>query len=372
VSDVIANPQAMDFSPTVSAEAVVDQIDGGEKHMLLRIAGSVFSLGYNGAGRLGLSASVISGLSSSTTYQVYQTVTQPTRVDTLPSTPAPADVSAGKDHSLVVLADGALYAAGSNNFGQLGLGDPSSAPSAPTFTRVTLPGGEAVLMAHAGSYFSLVWATNSTGISYMYGVGQHFGEIYQAGVRSLQFTKVRFPEELYPDGNITVIEVASGLRHVLFVTDQGHLLSWGRNLEGQCGYHADQEELPAPARLTRGADNVDLSQEFFVHVAAGDYHSLAVTRDGKVYVFGKNSDLQLGLDGSTTYVWLATQLDFRAHMGYPAGYAAKVEAGRFHSFVIDTGGRLMRIESQNYCVNCCDDVGSVFGMGLDTSGSLGN
>jgi alpha-tubulin suppressor-like RCC1 family protein len=48
----------------------------------------------------------------------------------------------------------------------------------------------------------------------------------------------------------------------------------------------------------------------FVHIAAGAYHSAAVSENGSVYMWGRNSQGQLGLGKrAQTKVWMAQRLE---------------------------------------------------------------
>jgi alpha-tubulin suppressor-like RCC1 family protein len=101
----------------------------------------------------------------------------------------------------------------------------------------------------------------------------------------------------------TVTGVAAGQVHVLVVTADGEVFTWGNGQAGQLGIGSmptihftsgvrdTTYYLPFPSRVPM------LSQ--VIAVAAGSKHSLAVTKDGTVYSWGENRYGQLG-DGTTT------------------------------------------------------------------------
>ncbi|GEM_PF-4676686 len=82
-------------------------------------------------------------------------------------------------------------------------------------------------------------------------------------------------------------KIASGLLHSLMIDTEGHLYSWGDNTFGQCG-HQDTGVVVEP-RLVQG-----LEDRTFIAIGAGWFHSLAVDSEGWVWTFGNNSSGQLG------------------------------------------------------------------------------
>ncbi|KAK7200776.1 Regulator of chromosome condensation (RCC1) repeat [Novymonas esmeraldas] len=83
--------------------------------------------------------------------------------------------------------------------------------------------------------------------------------------------------------------VASGMGFLLIIDQNGHLYSFGRNKKGQLGNGEVQEARRKPHLHER------LRHHFFVQVAAGECHSLALTSNGIVYGAGSNEGGQLGL-----------------------------------------------------------------------------
>lgn len=80
-----------------------------------------------------------------------------------------------------------------------------------------------------------------------------------------------------------VVSIGAGNEHSLFVTQEGKLLTAGYNDNGQCGMGSPQQvRLPTVIAALEGED---IAQ---VHVYNGCEHTLAVTRDGKIFSFGYN------------------------------------------------------------------------------------
>ncbi|KAG9243247.1 mitochondrial protein-like protein Fmp25 [Calycina marina] len=98
-----------------------------------------------------------------------------------------------------------------------------------------------------------------------------------------------------------VTKVSSGLEHCLLLTSKGRLFSAASGTEdfpskGQMG-------IPGLTWTTRPEGPYDQPHEIttlrgfeIAEIAAGDYHSLAVDRQGRVFAFGDSSLGQLGLE----------------------------------------------------------------------------
>ncbi|XP_066285129.1 uncharacterized protein [Branchiostoma lanceolatum] len=84
-------------------------------------------------------------------------------------------------------------------------------------------------------------------------------------------------------------QVAAGAVHNLLLTTSGEVFSWGMNNCGQLG-HGGRSEVTIPKVVHA------LSGRPVVALAAGEDFSAAVDRSGKVWVWGRNSHGQLGID----------------------------------------------------------------------------
>lgn len=85
--------------------------------------------------------------------------------------------------------------------------------------------------------------------------------------------------------------LAAGNWHSLELDANGRVWAWGGNLSGELGDGTDNEYRWVPAEVGNLAD--------VVTIAAGNHHSLAVRSDGTVWAWGSNGLGSLG-DGSTT------------------------------------------------------------------------
>jgi hypothetical protein len=115
--------------------------------------------------------------------------------------------------------------------------------------------------------------------SYVWSCGQNsYGELGHGDVNQRKvFTKISCLE------GKGIISVGAGNEHSVFVTKEGKVLVTGYNDNGQCGVGNNQQvKQPTPIQALEGEEIAN------VHVYNGCEHTLAVTKDGKLYSFGYN------------------------------------------------------------------------------------
>ncbi|KAH8887568.1 RCC1/BLIP-II [Thozetella sp. PMI_491] len=168
----------------------------------------------------------------------------------------PAKVACGSYHSFVVDEDGRVWAWGLNNYAELGLPD-------------------------------------------------------EAGSDGGNVLKPTFVESLE---NYEIAHIAGGEHHSLACTRDGKLLTWGRIDGNQVGLSSDTfneentifDEHGKPRILKQPTEVPDIP--FVSFVAAGTDHSLAVTKDGRVYSWGFSANYQTG-QGTTDDIEEPTLID---------------------------------------------------------------
>ena len=234
----------------------------------------------------------------------------------LPAGTVVTSVAAGHDFALAVTSTGQVYAWGNNSDGQLGnnsttQSDVPVAVQMPSRTYVT-----AVAAGHDSSY-----ALTATGSIYAWGNNSDG----QLGNNSTTQSDVpAFVQLYYPN---VAKAIAAGSDHVLALTASGQVYAWGYNNDGQLGNGGTTESnVPTAVSLPTGVTATA--------VAAGHYHSLALTSAGGIYAWGNNSDGQLG-NNSTT------QSDVPVAVQLPAGVTATaVAGGSRHSLALTASGKI--------------------------------
>ncbi|KAK2841856.1 hypothetical protein Q5P01_012056 [Channa striata] len=101
------------------------------------------------------------------------------------------------------------------------------------------------------------------------------------------------PRTLEALRNIAVSQVACGSQHSVALTKDGRVFTWGQDCNGQLGLGKKGTDASSPQHL-RSLSDIPL-----VQVAAGGEHSFALSVSGGVFGWGRNDCGQLGL-GDTT------------------------------------------------------------------------
>ncbi|PIN18662.1 putative protein, contains RCC1 domain [Handroanthus impetiginosus] len=89
-------------------------------------------------------------------------------------------------------------------------------------------------------------------------------------------------------GNQNLKEIACGGAHTLFLTENGDVYGTGLNDYGQLGISDSQNYTMEPVRVSSIPKDI-------IKIAAGYHHSAAITVDGELYIWGNNTNGQLGL-----------------------------------------------------------------------------
>eukprot|EP00802_Teleaulax_amphioxeia_P007464 Tamp_07470.p1 GENE.Tamp_07470~~Tamp_07470.p1 ORF type:complete len:751 (-),score=117.76 Tamp_07470:241-2352(-) len=189
-------------------------------------------------------------------------------------------VSCGAELSACVTDTGALYTWGSGIFGQLGLGDTESRLS-PSLVSGALQGRHMTAVS-CGIFHVLALDRTGTVFSWGDGTGGQLGH----GDEKDQMEAQQVAGAL---GGCRVARISAGSDYSACVTDDGRLFTWGSGGKGKLGHGGTDDELWP--RLVGGA----LAHKEVVDVACASEHTMCITRDGKVYVWGRGGGGQLGL-----------------------------------------------------------------------------
>ncbi|OWB81790.1 hypothetical protein B5S33_g409 [[Candida] boidinii] len=128
------------------------------------------------------------------------------------------------------------------------------------------------------------------GIPYAWGNGQQF----QLGRKILERTRMTSLEPR-PFGLKKVKYIGSGEFHSFAITQDGKVLSWGLNQYGQCGIDVAIDDGAVVAKPTVIEA---LSDKNIVAITGGEHHSIALSADGDVYTFGRYDMREIGIKAS--------------------------------------------------------------------------
>jgi alpha-tubulin suppressor-like RCC1 family protein len=149
------------------------------------------------------------------------------------------------------------------------------------------------------------------------------------GARRDKRVPARIPELDAVLAGARVVMVAAGEYHSAASTSTGEVLTWGSGEFGKLG-RGDEDDGLAPARLGR---ELFLGQAVLM-VSCGGYHTMALTRQGRVFTFGEGAHGQLG-HGDRLY---RSTPDAIAAKFFGRAKIVFVAAGYIHSGVVTSDG----------------------------------
>ena len=156
-----------------------------------------------------------------------------------------------------------------------------------------------------------------------------------------------------------IVQVAAGGTHTAAVTKDGDLYMWGRNYYGQLGVYSNADSR-IPIKVNNSSST--LPEKSVKYIALGYYHSAAITKDSNLYMWGGNGSGQLG-DGTTTDRYTPVKImDNVASVSLGGSHSAAVtKDGSLYMWGDNGNGRLGdRTTTDRYTpVKIMDNVASV-------------
>jgi len=234
--------------------------------------------------------------------------------------------------TLLLADDNQLFAVGNNAFGQLGRGHNSRYDTDNHVPRpVTGFGLERITLVAVGNTHCA--AVTAVGKVLLWGQNL-FGECGTGLAGGNVLAATRCDSGALADADVRVVFVACGYGHTVALTSDGGVVVFGDNRYGQLGT-GNNDRQPVPERLACAA----LVGVRIVGCAAGAVFTHLVSDGGRVFATGRNDAGQLGT-GDTTNVNTPTAID-AAHFG--GAPVAAVACGVGHTMAITRG------EGKLYC-----------------------
>ena len=259
---------------------------------------------------------------------------QPTKVETLAGRRVVA-VSAGREHSLALTADGAIWSWGCGGHGRLGHGDEQRRLPP---KQVEAFAGQRVVALSAGRCHSI--ALTADGSVWGWGDGGQ-GQLGH-GDREHQWQ----PKKIEAFADQRVVATSAGGSHSLALTADGAVWSWGGGGLGELG-HGDRQRQLLPKKVET------LAGQRVVAVSAGAMHSLAITADGAVWSWGAGAYGFLG-HGDRQTQQLPKKVEALAGQRVVA-----VSAGVCHGIAITADGAVFTLgEGRHGCLGHGEDLSS--------------
>jgi alpha-tubulin suppressor-like RCC1 family protein len=184
------------------------------------------------------------------------------------------DINVGESHSFIVTEDGIAYGAGSNMFGQLGIGTDENRQ---VFLKIENFKWKKIC---AGSNFSIGLREDGT----LWGAGLNSSGQLGNGTTNQSLTFVKIGNHYWKD-------ISCGANFSLGIRFDGTLWGWGSNFNYQLGVTGNTSKL-TPVQIGSSTN--------WIKIFTGFNFSFALNSENQLYACGDNSFGQLGLNDLIT------------------------------------------------------------------------
>ncbi|MCL1840111.1 IPT/TIG domain-containing protein, partial [Candidatus Saccharibacteria bacterium] len=372
MSPIKISDGAIPSSPLTAGINITQIAVGYESAYALDDQGNLYAWGLNNLGQLGTGNTTSSSLPIKISSGVIPGSALTAGINIV-------KITASSYNTYAIDDQGNLYAWGSNDSGQLGIGT-TSGPNTCTVTPSSYSCSTLPIKISDGAILSspFIAGVNITQVAYSSAnsYGQAFalddqGNLYAFGdnrsghlgdgttiTRALPFQisgGVVASSAL--TAGINIIKIQSSSTFASALDDQGNLYTWGTNAAGQLGNGTTGGSSMLPIKISGGTiiSSPLTAGVKIVQVATGSQHQLAIDDQGVLYAWGQGGNGQLGNNDTSTNSSLPIQISDGAIVGSPLTSNINIDqatAGYYQSLIID-------------------DQGNVYAMGINGRGQLG-
>jgi alpha-tubulin suppressor-like RCC1 family protein len=251
------------------------------------------------------------------------------------------------DFSLVLKTNGTVWAWGDNSYGELGVGNSYVTEDVDYYedggfypveslTPTQTVGLSGVVAIAAGGDVGM--ALRSDGTVWVWGdYTDAFYNAYNALESYIPYESLDSSESTGTPMQVTglsnIVAIALGYQHGMALDQNGFVWTWGWDSQGQLGTgdsYVNNSHGWAPMQIP-GLTNV-------ISIAAGDYHSVAVTSSGQVYTWGVNTNFNLTRQSLTGQLGTGTASNHVSTPQLVSGLSSiqSVSAGDAHTLALGT------------------------------------
>lgn len=245
----------------ITSNDIISISAGGRHSLILTNIGQIYAFGDNKCGQLGL------GDNNSKNVPIviheFDNIIKNSVIEN-----NIVQISAGSDHSMVLMESGQVYMFGNNNY--------TVDMNIPTLINIK----SCAISICAGVFHSMILM--DTNQIYTFGSNGH-GQLGLTPSESVKDYSGR--NTLLSIGN-NITDISAGICHSMILTENGNVYTFGHNGYGQLG--SDDHDDRCIPTLIRKCNHVTA-------ISAGELRSMILVDNGDVYTFGANKYGQLGL-----------------------------------------------------------------------------
>jgi alpha-tubulin suppressor-like RCC1 family protein len=256
-----------------------------------------------------------------------------------------AATSGGLHHSVYLKNDGTVWAAGKNDYGQLGDGTEGAATKEGVGqanpVQVIDSGGNPFtdVVAISAGFDHTVYLKDNQGVKEVWTVGRNVDPYDRtAGQLGYESPNISNPSKV----NINnVVAIAAGGYHTVYLKSDGTVWASGYNGQGQLGDGTWTTSRLNPVQVIDAESNPLTN---VVAISAGQNHTVYLKNDKTVWAAGANNDGQLG-DGTTTTSAYPTQVTNADDSAFDE--VVGISAGHDHTVYLKRDGTVWAV-GDNY------------------------
>ncbi len=247
---------------------------------------------------------------------------------------------------LIVTKDDKCYGFGQNEFGELGFGHNRQVKEPKIIEELCYK----QIISFANGLYHVMALTRDEKV---YSWGRNDWGFLGNGNRNYELNKPKINEYLI---NEVIVEMSCGAFHSMVLTLNNEVHVWGYNGFGQIGNGSEEFFHLIPIKLN------EFNDEKVISISCGFRHSMALTDCGHVYSWGENEFGQLGLEESeeTCYTYRARRLkEIRPKLiivkseSNPNVFVTKISCGLAHSLLLSRDGDIYAFGRNN-----CGQIGN--------------
>jgi len=268
-------------------------------------------------------------------------------------------------HNILITQNGKTHVWGDNRNGQLGLGDTTTRNTPTENTQLEQiiqdnGGVDNILTFKTGEDYNVLIFKN--GKVYVWGYNYH-GELGLGDTtnRDTPSENTQLEQIIQENGGVNnILTLETGGYHNVLIFKNGKVYVWGRNYEGQLGL-GDTTSRNTPTENSQLEQIIQQNGgvDNILTLKTGEYYNILIFKNGKVYVWGYNYHGELGLG-------------YRSSSS-PYGILTPTENTQLEQLIQDNGGvnNTLTLETGGYHNILIFKNGKVYVWGANGCGQLG-